>query len=59
MTSTRPPLPFVLAVLLAVVVNLVATFAASTTGAVAVLDFDLKGTPIQILDNNDVEVKGR
>ena len=44
--------------LLAIVVNLVATFAASTTGATAVLDFNLKGTPIQIVNNDDVEVKG-
>jgi hypothetical protein len=57
MHSPRP-LPFVFAVLLTIVACPGATCAASTSGPIAVLDFDLNGTPIQTLDDNDVEVKG-
>ncbi|MDN5941140.1 MAG: CotH kinase family protein [Nitrospira sp.] len=48
----------VTAALVAVVACSGTTFAADRTGPIAVLDFELRGTPIQTLDDNDVEVKG-
>src|SRR3954454_10244271 len=58
MHSIRPLFPFVFAALLALMAGAEVTFAASRTGPIAVLDFDLGNTLIKTLDENDIEVKG-